>query len=261
MSELEDRILYHGTNPEPIAEILTNFFKIGRCNQHGSGIYFTDQLDYCWFYGGKTNRENVDKIPKINNEDEDFTMIASSIFYNKKKLNRVKDHLYDPKKNEINFAYADANLDTLIELDEKKFYGTEYVIKEFSQICPFISLKLKRNEYCVIWRDPNFSSKAIYGNEFDEKFKHFLKERKKYVNQMAKFNVYACETTEEALKLVKRKKYNKIILISNIGTDFGGIKFVNEARKIIGNEVIVLLRDFLIDHLYRISKYKKCFVF
>ena len=252
----EDRILYHGTNPEPIAEILTNFFKIGRCNQHGSGIYFTDQLDYCWFYGGKTNRENVDKIPKINNEDEDFTMIASSIFYNKKKLNRVKDHLYDPKKNEINFAYADANLDTLIELDEKKFYGTEYVIKEFSQICPFISLKLKRNEYCVIWRDPNFSSKAIYGNEFDEKFKHFLKERKKYVNQMAKFNVYVCETTEEALKLVKRKKYNKIILISNIGTDFGGIKFVNEARKIIGNEVIVLFNAFLTDHLYRVSHIK-----
>ena len=140
----EDRILYHGTNPEPIAEILTNFFKIGRCNQHGSGIYFTDQLDYCWFYGGKTNRENVDKIPKINNEDEDFTMIASSIFYNKKKLNRVKDHLYDPKKNEINFAYADANLDTLIELDVKKILWNRICNQGIQSNLSFYKFKTKK---------------------------------------------------------------------------------------------------------------------
>ena len=60
------------------------------------------------------------------------------------------------KKNEINFAYADAKLDTLKNLDKTKFYGTEYVIQEFTQICPFISAKLIRNEYCVIWRDNNF---------------------------------------------------------------------------------------------------------
>ena len=225
----EDRMLYHGTSPKPIAEILTNFFKIGRCNQHGRGIYFTDQLDYCWFYGGKTNRENVDNIPRINNKDEDFTMIASSIYYNKKKINKVKDHLYDPKKNEINLAYADASTETLIEPDEKKFYGTEYVIKEFSQICPFISLKLKRNEYCVIWRDPSFSSKAIYGNEFDEIFKKFLKERNKYINKMAKFNVYACESSEEALKLVKRKRYKETNILKGINdNNFNLFEFAAE---------------------------------
>ena len=36
------------------------------------------------------------------------------------------------------------------------------------------------------------------------------------------------------------KKYNKIILLSNIGQDLGGKKFVDEARKIIKNDVIVL---------------------
>ena len=82
--------------------------------------------------------------------------------------------------------------------------------------------KLERKEFCVIWRDINFSDKPIYNNEFDAIFKKFLKERKKYINQMAKYNIYPCETSEEALKLVERKKYNKIILISNVGTDLGG---------------------------------------
>ena len=34
------------------------------------------------------------------------------------------------------------------------------------------------------------------------------------------------------MKLVKRKKYNKIILISNVGKNLGGKHFVEEARKI-----------------------------
>ena len=57
----------------------------------------------------------------------------------------------------------------------------------------------------------------------------------KYIKQVAKYNVYPCKTTDEALNLVNRKKYNKIILLSNVGADLGGKKFVDEARKIIGN--------------------------
>ena len=133
--------------------------------------------------------------------------------------------------------------------DQTKFYGTEFVVNHFEQICPFMSLKLKRDEYCIIWRDNNFSSKPIYNNKFDEIFKNFLKERIKYINQMSKFNIYPCETSEEALKLIKRKKYNKIILMSNIGTDLGGKKFVEEAREIIGNNVVVLFNAYNIRHL------------
>ena len=56
----KDRILYHGTSIEPISSILTGYFKksIDKCYQHGKGVYFTDNLDYCWFYGGETNRSN-----------------------------------------------------------------------------------------------------------------------------------------------------------------------------------------------------------
>ena len=42
-------------------------------------------------------------------------------------------------------------------IDEKKFYGIEFVIDDLHQILPFMSFKLKRDEYCIIWRDTNFS--------------------------------------------------------------------------------------------------------
>ena len=250
-----DKILYHGTNTEPASCILTSFYKIGKCNQHGRGIYFTGLLDYCWFYGGKDNRINVNKIPEMNPENS-FIMIANSIYYNKKGFRHVNDHRYNPKKNEINFAYADAKLDTIKNPDKTKFYGTEYVIQEFTQICPFISAKLIRNEYYVIWRDNNFSPESQWNNEYDEIFKKFLKQRKKYIEQMAKFNIYPCQSSEEALELVKRKKYNKIILISNVGKNDEGINFVSEARKIIGNNAIVLFSAYQGKHIKKIKEIK-----
>ena len=73
-----------------------------------------------------------------------------------------------------------------------------------------------------------------------------MKECIKYIRQEAKFNIYPCQTTEEALSLVNRKKYNKIILISNAGVNYDGRTFVDQARKIIGNDVIV--QDFNIIH-------------
>ena len=252
-----DRILYHGTSIEPISCILTGYFRksVDRCYQHGKGVYFTDMLDYCWFYGGeKNNRSNGNKIPK---KDETFTLIASSIYCNKEGFRQVKDHTYTPKKNEINFAFAKEDFSTIKESPDKtKFFGTEYVIWDLTQICPFIGAKLKRKDFCVIWRDNNFSSKPVYNNQFDDIFKKFLKERLNYIEQYAEYNIYPCETTNEALELIRRKKYNKIILISNVGTDFGGKKFVDEARKIIGNDVIALFLAYNIQHLNWIKNYK-----
>ena len=137
-----DRILFHGTNKEPISNILTGYFRksIGKCCQHGEGVYFTDLLDYCWFYGGAGgNRVNKNKIPKI---DETFTLIACSTYYDQNGFRKVIDYKYTPKKNEINFAYAGCQFETLINPDKNKFYGTEYVIWDLDQICPFISVKL-----------------------------------------------------------------------------------------------------------------------
>ena len=145
------------------------------------------------------------------------------------------------------------------EPDKSKFYGSEFVINDINQICPFMSFKLKRDEYCIIWRDNNFSKNPVYNNKFDSIFKQFLKERMEYINQMAKFNVYACETSEEALNLIRRKKYNKIILISNIGSDKAGKTFIENARKIIGSDIVVLFNAYSIYHLDWVKKFKNAF--
>ena len=253
-----DKLLLHGTQIHPISCILTGVFYKSevRCIQHGKGVYFTDSLDYCWFYGGSIdNRQNTNIIPDIG---EMFTAVSSLVYYDKKGFLKVNDYQtrIQPGKNEINFAYAGCDLETIVNPDYTKFVGTEYVVWELDQICPLISIKFRREEYCVIWRDDNFSEKAVYNNEFDETFKNYLKERMKYIKQTSKYNIYPCETTEEALQLVKRKKYNKIILLSNVGKNRVGEQFVDEARKIIGNEVLVLFVAYMNNHLNWIKEKK-----
>ena len=254
----QDKILYHGTQIHPLSCILTGIFKRSETfgYQNGKGVYFTDSLDYCSFFGGsESNRYNFNKIPKIG---DTFTAVSSLVYYDKNGFLKVKDFRtrIKPAKNEVNFAYSGAELQTLDNPEQKKFYGTEYVIWDLDQICPFISIKFKREEYCVIWRDDNFSQQNVYNTEFDQKFKDFLKERIRYIRQAAKYNVYPCITTDEALELVNRKKYNKIILISNVRPDLEGKKFVDAARKIIGNDVIVLFLAYNNLHLHWIKNYK-----
>ena len=258
-----DRVLFHGTSHDSISKILPDEFRVGKgkCFQHGRGVYFTEDLDSCWIYGSDSNK-NVNQnnrnlnIPKVN---EYLSFIASTIYYNKQGFRRVYDSNYSPKKYEINFAYAGMErLETIKEElpDKSKFIGTEFVINDMNQICPFLSCKLKRDEYCIIWRDTNFSPNPVYNNKFDKIFKEYLKERMTYINQIAKFNIYPCETSNEALNLIKRKKYNKIILISNIGNDLGGKTFINNAREIIGNDIIVLFLAYRTEHLNWVTKYK-----
>ena len=84
-----DKILYHGTSIEPISCILTDKFKksVERHYQHGKGVYFTDFLDYCWFYGGEeSNRANKNIIPQLG---DIFTLIACYVYYNKKGFRKV----------------------------------------------------------------------------------------------------------------------------------------------------------------------------
>ena len=78
----------------------------------------------------------------------------------------------------------------------------------------------------------------------------------RYIKQNSKYNVYPCKTSEEALKLLERKKYNKIILLSNIGSNLEGKIFVDNARKILGNDIIVLFISYNTDNLKWIQKYK-----
>ena len=246
-----ERILYYGTSEENISNILTNHFQFYPKNLFGKGVYLTNSLNLSHIYSKESLINNL-KLPKIN---EEFSLVISSVFYNNKTIKRVMDNKYSPKKNEVNIAMVDGKLNPIKDTNKTKFYSREYIIGDTCQIFPFMHIKIKRNEYCVIWRDNNLSPKPVYNDEYDEEFKAFLKDRLEYISQYAKFNIYPCETTKEALTLVKKKKFNKIILMSNAGTNKGGKAFVDEARKIIGNDVITLFLAYQEKHLEWITQY------
>ena len=264
MEECENLVLkylFHGTQLDPTSKIITNGFLYARKPFYGMGIYFSDMLDYVSFYSGGTDfnsrRLYFGKILPINIT---FTCVAAEVFYSKHKLKEIFDFSYGVKEldhfptyeeivkdysekkvqpNGVHFARIEPNKGQVrdkesIKSDQEKgkFIGTEYVITEMDQILPLYGLTFRRNEYFVIWKDPNFKGKNIYSD--------YLKQRKAFIYEIAKMNAYFESSTEKALEIIKRKKFNKIILISNIGLDLSGKKFVEIAREILGFDVVVL---------------------
>ena len=259
--DVEVKYLFHGTQIDPISKIITSGFLYTRKAFYGMGIYFSDMLDYVSFYSGGKNydsrRDNFNTILPVN---EIFTCVSAEVYYSKgQKLDIYDFSLHVPEldhfptyaeikakyadkmvqKNGIHFARVEPDggqvrtREQIINDTKKgKFLGTEYVITEMDQILPLYGLTFKRNEYIVIWRDNHFKGQ----NDFSD----YLKERKLFIYEYAKMNAYFSGGTEEALEIIKRKRYNKIILISNIGLDLGGKKFVEVARKILGFNVPVL---------------------
>ena len=255
------KYLFHGTLIDPISKILTKGFIYTRKAFYGLGVYFSDMLDYVAFYSGgkdyKSRRSYFGCTLPIN---ETFSCVSSEVYYDKtKKKNiydfslKVNDLDYYPTYEEIKRDYPDKmvekngvhyariepeygqvrNKEEIIsDIKKGKFLGTEYVITEKEQILPLYGLTFKRNEYLIIWRDSHFKG----ANEFDK----FLEEQKLFIYEYAKMNAYFESSIEKALELIQRKKYNKIILISNIGLDLSGKRFVEIARKILGFNVMVL---------------------
>ena len=256
----ETRYLLHSTQIDPICKILTDEFKYTRKAFYGMGIYFTDMIDYASFYsGGDSLANRRDLWNRIIPVGENFSCIASEVFYDKDEKLKIYhqnvvelDHFptYEEikekykdlmvEKNGINFIEVETihghALSSGENVDKAKkrgtFIGNEYVITEMEQILPLYGLTLKRNEYLIVWRDPSFGKKKEYNS--------FLEEGKMFIYKESKMNAYFVDSIIKGLEIIQRKRYNKIILISNIGLDLSGKKFVEVARKILGFDVMVL---------------------
>ena len=264
------KLLFHGTQIDPISKIITGGFLYTRKAFYGMGIYFSDMLDYIAFYSGGTNFKNRRKDFGITvPANKTFSCVATEIFYDKSLKEEVFDYRYyvDPldhfptyeelkqkykdkmvEKNGIHFARVEPEKGHVLKSEDKinkfkkdgKFIGNEYVITEKEQMLPLYGLTLKRNEYFVIWRDPNFQP----GNRY---YVDLIK-AKKEIDKSENVNVFIEISTEKALELINKKKFNKIILISSVGLTLSGKTFVETARKILGFDVMVLFFSRNIDH-------------
>ena len=257
-NNLQKKILFHGTKSKAISNILAGHFRHANVHIFGKGVYFTDLIDYAWYYGSESdtdNRANFYTIPRIK---DSFSFIASEVYYDRTKFEQVYDNNTiddEVPKNGIRHACVchDSSVIPKNKLKKYKgFIGTEFLITNWDQILPLLNITLERVEFLIVWRDNNFEISNPNGySEFQEMY-DYNHRIKKYAGFNLKTKIYYFNQSNEALNFIKRKKYNKILLISNGGND--GIGFINNARKIIGSNTISLITCFVAQNYMNVIK-------
>ena len=210
----------------------------------------TDMLDYAGFYAHEDEDEfnkykNHHKIRKVN---ETFNIVASQVFYDESKFENcyiMKDSTI--QEQGIRYVHVNAEGRPLSQSQTrengyKRFIGTEFVIPSEKQIFPLYSITIKRNEYYCLWKDYHFTHQT----SFTEHALHV----KNIAKQLLGINMYGVGEFEDAITIIKRKKYNKVILLSNVGNNIDQTKeFIKEIRNILRFNVIVLFFTASISHL------------
>ena len=183
----------------------------------------------------KNSGEKPDDSKK-EEEEEEYKKFFLSL------CEKYKEYLV--MKNGIHYIEVDAKNGNVInekkevltdkgykKISKEAFIGREYCITDNKQILPLYGITFKRIDFCVIWRDTNFK---------DSFWAKSLEKNKKIINKMTGYNLYTEDNTKDALKLIWRKRFNKIILITNVGKNMEGKKFVDKVRKILGFNIMVL---------------------
>ena len=219
---------------------------------YGKGFYFSNSIDYIIRY------QNNENIPKIG---DNFSLLVCEIFYDEEKLKEfdINSSLSYSSQNSSLSEGEKVEPDGLIKINNyylndnniKKIISIEYVLSEIYQIFPLYNFTLRRNEFLVLYRDPNFIGK----NKYSKYLKNIILKSLKYSNDM---NFYFIGSTEEALKLLLKKKKEKVILITSIRYDKSGKRFVEIARKILNFDLIVLFFSSNPIHFDWIKNFPNC---
>ena len=186
------------------------------------------------------SKEKINKNHhKIRKKDETFNMVISEVFYNKEKLDNCYEITHNPVPEKgirfvhVNYTGLALSENQTKENGYKKFIGTEFVIPNENQILPLYSITLKRNEYYFLWKDYHFTHQTGFTA-------HAL-HVKNIAKQLLGINVYGVGEIDEALEIIKRKKYNKVIIMSNVGNDIEKAKqFIKDIRDILKFNVIIM---------------------
>ena len=236
--ETEEKLLFHGTKVKHIASILKTFVDIDKSesNKLGKGFYLSDLFEVSWRY----RKFRDDNIPKIG---DSFSVLVCDTFYARDKIDHChkkiwKDILIPP----YHLRIAKVKADTSEVISEEELIGytgyiqNEYLISHREQVIPLYGICLRRVEHLIIWRDNNFDESNPNKYQDFEEMTKYNNEMKAYAYLELNAKIYYVNSTEEGLKLVDRKKYNKIIIVTNGGNN--GKEFIDKSREIIkGNPI------------------------
>ena len=242
---MKRKILYHGSGIIPNSNGFNMKLEYTDKSAYGEdfkGFYFSDSID---------NISSLKYNGNIPNIGETFSFIVCEIFYDEEKLKifENKDLYQESSQNDIlkvedivepnglikieNYYDYDYDDNEIYIKDNKKgIFHNLYILSQNYQILPLYIFTLKRNEYFVLYRDPNFIGR--------NKYTVFLKIIQNTCYKLMKnMNIYFEGCTEEALKFLLKRKNQKVILITSIGFA-SGKRFVEIARKIYGFNLLVL---------------------
>ena len=240
-TNIVQKILFHGTKIKSALSILSTQFYDATYHLIGKGVYFTDKLDYAWSYSRENIRYEIN-IPKVG---DSFSVVATEVYYDNKKVEKVFDtstENKEVKKFGVRCCYSNFQGSKLSRneiVNNRGFIAKEYLITNKDQILPLYCVTMKRIEYLVIWRDYHFAENNPnnYSDNIFKIIKEFHNNIKRKITLDFDSIIYYIRTTEEALNLIEIKKFNKIIIITNANND--AREFINKVRNIIGENTIV----------------------
>ena len=252
---MKKMILYFLSEINPDSNKLNIELEYSNKSINGIGFYFSDSIDYI------IRSQNNEKTPQIN---DTFPLLVCEIFYDEEKLKQtdfdISLSLSDSsQKNSLNNqdiiepdGLKKIEIFNLNDNDIKRIKYTEYVVSEKYQIFPLYTFTLRRNKFLILYRDPNFIGKDHYSKDLKELIL-------KSLNYSNNKNFYFISSTEEALKLLLKKKNENVILITSIGKDKSGKRFVEIARKISPcDDLIVLFFSNNTKHFEWITNFSNC---
>ena len=196
-NNIKTKILFHGTNSKSISLILSGQFRDAGIHIFGPGVYFSDLLDYTWYYaddsGKEGCRDNFGIIPKVG---EAFSFIVSNVYYDQDKFEQVYDNsTRDIKVQDYGIRHIlvdsrSAAIPQKLLNNYTKFKGTEYLISNKNQILPLLSLTVERVKYLIVWRDNNFNVSNPNNYSQYEEMLAYNNEIKNYASFNLKTKIY-----------------------------------------------------------------------
>ena len=163
------------------------------------------------------------------------------------KIINIKKELLDKNNNQINLANCFNNKKvSIIERNDKELI---LLLIEYNK-----KIKLKKIEFYILWRDSNYTLNIknmnnVYYSDL-KIFELFCKENNIFV--------YFVNSTEEALKFLKKRICYNIIFITNVGKNLPGKRYIEKIRKIYGFNVIVLFFSNNNEHFSWIKNFPNC---